>query len=136
MTYDFGTMKKSVKLRKEFDRAVANYIAALLKQFDWDAFYGYWVGDDCTGIYAYAEEYFISLADVIYIVDNNVSLDDFQEWYFYTLFASEYKQTCPNLNSWMKGCPRLSKVEQEKLRTMQADFLSLCEDFRNKINPF
>ena len=103
-------------LRVNFDKAVADYVAALLKMYEWDDFYGFWVGDDNTGVYAYGDNYFISLSDIIYIVDNNVPFEVFDEWCEYQPGAYEVGIPVPNLPSWHKGCPRYSKEEIEEMR--------------------
>lgn len=104
-------MAKNTKqvMRHNFDKAVADYVAALLEMYEWDAYYGYWIGDDNTGIYAYGDNHFISLADIIYIVENDVPLVVFEGWEDYCLWAHEVNKPIPNLDSWVRGCPRASK---------------------------
>ena len=121
------------KLRTAFDKAVTNYVAALLEMYEWDAYYGYWVGDDTTGIYAYGDCHFLTLSNIIYIVDNDVPLDVFEEWDDYCLWAHEFNQRIPNLDSWVKGCPRESKEEMEALRTAKQDFENQIQELKDKI---
>jgi hypothetical protein len=110
---------KRSDLRETFDTVVDGYIQRLLRMFEWDTSYGYWVSDDRTGVYAYGDDYFINLADIIYIVDNHVSKKDFEEWWNYGLWAHEFNQTIPNLASWVSGCPRVSKEEMDTLRGLK-----------------
>lgn len=118
-----ATNNKQVnKQRSNFDKAVGEYVAALLKMYDWDARYGYWISDDTTGIYAYEDDHFIALSDLIYIVDNDVPLATLEEWKEYCLWAHEYNQTIPNLPSWVKGAPRASKSEMDALSKLHDDF--------------
>ena len=122
------------KLRTAFDKAVANYVAALLEMYEWDAYYGYWVGDDNTGIYAYGDNHFINLANVVYIVDNDVPLDVLEEWEDYCLWAHEFNQSIPNLDSWVKGCPRVSKEEMEALSKEKQELEEMAIKLRNNLN--
>lgn len=108
-------------LHKYFSEAVDKYVAALLKMYEWDASYGYWVADDNTGVYAYGDYHFLSLSNIIYIVDNKVPEDVLCEWEEYCLWAHEFNQTIPNLDSWVMGCPRASNEEMAALRKAKQD---------------
>ncbi len=128
-----ATNKKQVnQLRNNFDKAVDEYVAALLKMYEWDGRYGYWIADDNTGVYAYGDYHFIALADIIYIVDNSVPLDTFEEWDEYCLWAHKFSQTIPNLPSWVKGCPRLSKDERMHLEKLKDDLKEAIESYKDK----
>ena len=128
-----ATNKKQVsKRRSNFDKAVGEYVAALLKMYDWDGHYGYWISDDTTGIYAYEDDHFIALSDLIYIVDNDVPLATLEEWDEYCVWANEYNQTIPNLPSWVKGCPRLSKDEMAHLEKLKDEFKEAIKSYKDK----
>ena len=120
------------KLRERFDKVVADYVAALLKMYDWDERYGYWVADDTTGVYAYGDNHFISLSDVMYIVDNDVQETTLEEWEEYCLWAHEFNQPIPNLASWVKGCPRASKDEMEALRNAKQELDDMAKHYKEK----
>ena len=121
-----------VTLRAKFDKVVNEYVATLLKMYDWDSFYGYWIGDDTTGIYAYGDSHFINLSDLIYIVDNKVPEIVLSEWEEYCLWAHEFNQTMPNLDSWVKGCPRASKEEMAHLESLKMDLNGEIENYKKK----
>lgn len=118
------------KLRQNFEKAVGDYTKALLKMWELDAHYGYWIGDDMTGVYAYGDDIFINLSDLIYIVDNKVELKDVEEWQEYCVFAHEFNQTIPNLPSWVKGCPRLNEAEKQRLIDAKRDFEDTVKYFK------
>lgn len=126
-----NVMKQAI-IRKNFERAVSDYVAALLEKFGWDAYYGSWVADDCTGVYCYADEYFFNLGDIVYIVDNNVSLETYEEWCEYCAWAQEFRQTSPNLRSWVSGCPRASKQEMESLRKLKQGFEDTIKEYKER----
>ena len=121
-----------MKLRQEFDKVVEMYVAALLKMYGWSGYYGYWVGDDTTGIYAYGDSHFIALHDLIYIVDNKVPEKTLEEWEEYCLWAHNFKQTIPNLDAWVKGCPRASKEEMTHLENLKMNLDKEIENYQEK----
>lgn len=108
-------MEQVSDLRKRFNKVVADYVATLLDMFDWEDTYDFWVGDDCSNLYIHADYYTLSLQDIIYIVDNNVSFDVFSDWYAYREWAYEFDVSAPNLSSWVKGCPHASKEGMERI---------------------
>lgn len=120
------------QMRQNFETAVADYVAALLEQFDWVATYGYWVADDCTGIYCYGDEYFINLSDIVYIVDHGVTFETFATWYEYSNNAHEFGLTHINLQSWCMGCPHASEEEIEHLRKLKQDFFDAVKECKDK----
>lgn len=92
-----------------------------------------WVADD-VGTIACINDYYIDFNSVIkYAVDNQLSdRNDLISWYDYSLFAHEYNQNIPNFESWSKGCPRMSKEEQEKLIGLKRDLEEAVKDFKQK----
>lgn len=119
-------------LRKSFDKAVADYVTAFLKQMGWDEYYGGWVAGDCTGIYTYGDEYFVNLSDIIFCVDNAVSEKELVKWHDYCTWASDFGQSIPSLSAWVRGCPRLSCKEMERLDKLRRDFNDVCKEMKEK----
>jgi hypothetical protein len=50
--------------------------------------------------------------DIMTAVDNDLSFDEFLEWYDYCLIVG---RGSPNLRSWADGCPRLSAEDLDKI---------------------
>lgn len=119
-------------LREKFNEAVNQYLLALLEMWEWDAHYGYWIADNIGGIYAYGENYFIGFDDMRYIVDNNVKKEVYYEWSEYCLVANEYNFSIPNLDSWIKGCPRVSQRDIEYLQGLKSKLIKECERLKEK----
>ncbi len=117
-------------LRDNFEKAVADYVAAFLNMYELDARYGYWVADDMTGFYVYGDSHFLSLSNLIYIVDNNVPESTIKEWEDYRIWAHEFGQTIPKLDAWVKGCPRASKEQMEHLIKLKQDFDDAVQDYK------
>lgn len=117
-------------LRKEYEIAANKYIDALLSMYEMDSFYGYWIADVVGGVYVYGDTYFFNFDDVRYLVDNEIPLDVFEEWSDYCIEAFELGISQPNLQAWVKGCPRATKEEIERIRSIKRQ---LAEE-RDKLN--
>lgn len=67
----------------------------------------YWVGDERGGTLQLSDNYFLGMEDIVLIVDNAMSYEDFDEWYTqwidYDMEAGEPKPNRINLWSWLKG---------------------------------
>ena len=104
-----------------FEAAVNYYVLELLHQWDLDISYGYWVGDEVGGVYAYGDHLFINLLDIIYCVENGVTEKEYTEWQDYCTWAGEFNQNTPNFKAWHRGCLRHNKETIEKFNRMKAE---------------
>ena len=109
------------KLKEQWKQACNGYLVELLRMWDLDAHYGYWVGDEEGTTYCYGETHNLSMEDIIYIVEADIEEDEVLAWEDYCLDAHEFGFDIPNLRSWMKECPRTPKEVFEKLRKMKQD---------------
>ena len=129
-------------LKQDFERAVDAYVNALLYMWsDYDTedpaftpIYGYWVGDDKSGVYCYGDDTFINLSDIILCVEKEVSYNDYMEWVDYRTQAHEFGFDEPNLRSWLNGCPRVSQESFDKLHNMRENLESLIEVVKHNPN--
>ena len=75
----------------------------------------YWIGDD-PGTVVDTGDYFISMDDIRYDIDNNIEESLFSEWYWKNLQWYEYgMQTC-NYSSYCKGLRLHSDEELEAVK--------------------
>ena len=125
------------QLEKRYSDTCEEYLKTFCKNYDRRYELYSWVAGEC-GTIACIGDYFFDFNDVIkYAVDNSLTdWDEVVEWYDYTLFANEYNQTIPNFKSWHKGCPRLTKEEQERLVKLKKDFVDTINEYRDKTNTF
>lgn len=120
-------------LRENYENACNSYLLALANMWELDCkSYGYWIGDNVGGIYAYGDFAFIEMADIIYCVEHNISPKTFNEWNDYCLWAIEFKQTVPNLKSWCMGCQRVDVETQKKLSAMKLELEEIMKDTKAK----
>lgn len=111
--------KPAVKrqLRDAWEKACNGYVVELLRMWELDGYYGYFIGDEVGGIYDYGEGTFdIRMDDIVYCVENDVTKEQYEEWQEYCVDANEFGFSTPNLRSWMLGCPRTSKEVFDRLR--------------------
>ena len=109
-------------LREQWEKACNGYLVELLRMWELDAYYGYWIGEEIGGVYDYGGGMFtIGMNDIIYCVEHDIGREQYMEWQEYCCDAAEFGFDMPNLKSWMMGCPRTSPEVFEKLRKMKAE---------------
>ena len=107
-------------LREQWEKACNGYLCELLRMWELDAYYGYWIGDEIGGVYDYGGGMFtIGMNDIIYCVEHDIGREQYIEWQEYCCDADEFGFNTPNLKSWMMGCPRTSQEVFKKLREMK-----------------
>ena len=109
-------------LREQWEKACNGYLVELLRMWELDAYYGYWIGEEIGGVYDYGGGMFtIGMNDIIYCVEHDIGREQYIEWQEYCCDAAEFGFDTPNLKSWMMGCPRTPPEVFEKLRKMKAE---------------
>lgn len=101
--YRIGAFRR--ELRPRYEKACSEYLAWFCNQMDMER--GDWVGGEAGGV-ACVGDYFIGMEDMMTAVDNDLSFDEFLEWYDYCLAIGSGS---PNLRSWVAGCPRKGPKE-------------------------
>lgn len=120
------------QLKKDFARACEEYLKALCLMFELPYEQDAWVAGD-VGTTACVGDYFISMEEIRYVVDNNVTYDEYLQYYDYCLEAYEYNITIPSLKSWYKGCPRATKEDFANLRKAKEDFDNLIKETKERL---
>ena len=115
-------------LKENYVKACNGYLCELLRMWELDAHYGYWVGDDIGSMYCYGEAHNLTMEDIIYIVENDIEEDEVLAWEDYRLDAHEFGFNTPNLRSWHMGCPRTSQEVFDKLRRMKLELQHMIDD--------
>ena len=120
-------------LKEQWKQACNGYLVELLRMWELDAHYGYWVGDEDGTMYCYGETHNLSMEDIIYIVDCDITEDEVIEWEDYQLMAHEFGFPLPNLMAWHRGCPRTPKEVFDKLQGLKADLDKAVEEEKERI---
>ena len=109
-------------LREQWEKACNGYLVELLRMWELDAYYGYWIGEEIGGVYDYGGGMFtIGMNDIIYCVEHDIGREQYIEWQEYICDAAEFGFDTPNPKSWIMGCPRTSQEVFKKLRKMKAE---------------
>ena len=125
-------MNKSHKelLKKNYEKACNDYVAALLALWELDSYYGFWISDEVGGVYDYGDGIFtIGMQDIVYCVDNGVTEREYEEMLEYCVKCSEYNLPMINLNAWHNGAPR---HDFTKLDALKKDLDNAIENEKNK----
>ena len=120
-------------MRNQYECACNRYVAELLRMWELDAYYGYWIGEDVGGLYEYDDCFTISMEDIIYCVEHDVTEVQYMEWLEYCVDAGEFGFTTPSLKSWMMGCPRTPQETFERLRGLKADLAKAVEEEKERV---
>ena len=129
--------KDAVKrqLKEQWRQAVRGYQTALLNMWELDAHYGYWIGNEEGGVYDYGDGMFtISIDDMIYCVDCDVTREKYMEWQEYICDAAEFGFDTPNLQSFVRGCPRTSAETFKHLREIKAMLDDAVKEEKERVN--
>ena len=128
--------KDAVKqqLKEQWKQACHGFLTELLRMWELDAYYGYWIGNEDGSVYDYGDGMFtISMDDIIYCVLGDITREQYIEWQEYICNASEFGFDTPNLRSWIMGCPRTPPEIFEKLRNLKADLDKAVEEEKQRM---
>ena len=124
--------KDAVKrlLKEQWKQAAGGFLTELLRMWELDAHYGYWIGDETGSVYDYGDGWLtIGMDDIIYCVLADVTREQYEEWQQYISDASEFGFDTPNLRSFVRGCPRTPAETFQHLREIKA---TLNDDIRDE----
>ena len=121
-------------LKEQWEKACNGYLVELLRMWELDAHYGYWIGGEEGSVYDYGDGMFtIGIDDMIYCVDCDVTREQYIEWQEYFCDATEFGFDTPNLRSWIRGCPRTSKETFDTLRMLKQRLQDAVEEEKQRM---
>jgi len=88
-------------LHKAYEAVCDTYAQRLIEQLGLRKDDAYWVLDEIGDVFAYRDNYFLTMEEIVLLVDNCIGYDEFNEWYNqWTEFDNENRI---NLRSWLMG---------------------------------
>ena len=121
-------------LKDQWEQACNGYLCELLRMWELDSRYGYWIGEEVGDVLDYGSGMFtISMDDIIYCVEKVVTQQQYMEWQEYICDAAEFGFDTPNLRSWMRGCPRTSAETFKHLREIKAMLNDAIQDEKERV---
>lgn len=118
-------------LKQNYEEACNDYLHEFCERYEIDHSDARWIGG--VGEMGEVVDYYFSMRDIIYCVDNHVEWDDLMNWYDYSIDAGTYGFTAPNLKSWLAGCPRKSAAEIEEIKAQRSKIEALKDEFEEMI---
>ena len=125
--------EKKEALMVQWLKAVQGYLCALLEAWELSSYYGYWIGGEIGSLYDYGGSFTITMDNIIYCVEHDVTHDQYMEWQEYCCDAAEFNFTTPNLRSWMAGCPRTPEATFENLRALKAELNNAIDEENERV---
>ena len=128
--------KDAVKrqLKEQWEQSCNGFLTELLRMWELDAHYGYWIGDETGSVYDYGDGWLtIGMDDIIYCVLNDVTREQYEEWQQYISDASEFGFDTPNLRSFVRGCPRTPAETFQHLREIKATLNDAIRDEKERV---
>jgi hypothetical protein len=122
------------QLKEQWQQACNGFLVELLRMWELDAHYGYWIGDETGGVYDYGDGMLtINMDDIIYCVLSDVTQEQYEEWQQYIIDASEFGFATPNLRSFVRGCPRTPAETFQHLREIKATLNDAIRDEKERM---
>jgi hypothetical protein len=128
--------KDAVKqqLKEDWKQACNGFLVELLRMWELDGHYGYWIGNEEGSLYDYGDGMFtINMDDIIYCVLGDITSEQYIEWQEYVCEAAEFGFDTPNLKSWHMGCPRTPKETFDHLRRLKKDLADAVEEEKQRM---
>lgn len=120
------------KLRSKFESACNSYRHVLERMWDLNPTDGYWIADEVGGLYDNGGFVTISMSDMIYCIEEDITYEEYDEWTQYNIRANEYNFNCINLKSWHMGCPRVQQETFDRLSGMKDEINKLVEEVKSR----
>lgn len=131
-------ISKKEQLQKEYDRIITAYVNEFINLYDFEGVEDnyYWIADQIGGMIDICD-YVIGFDDIKYCVDNEVSFEDFNEWYEYGLKISTFEHVPQlSLDAWCKGAPRLSTEQITDLNQRANRIEELKHELENQAKDY
>lgn len=124
-----------IQLKARYEELCNDYLRLFCDkhEFDYEDAKQNWVAGDVGGIVE-CGDFFVGLNVILTDINLDVKEDEFKEWYYYTLDATELGIHSPNYEHWIRGCPRVSKEGMKKIRQAKHELRVLIEQAKQELN--
>ena len=102
------------------------------EDYDIDQIQDLYVAQELGGTFE-INDYFFHFSDACFCLKHQVSKDVLFDWYDYNMMWHPYKHYI-NLKSWVKGCPRRSDEEYDRILEAQKRVEEAKEELERLIN--
>lgn len=106
----------ALRVRTNYDHFCKGYIRLFCDKHEFD--YEEAISDSRDYDTVCIGDLFFSLSDIRVDIDNDAPKHELMAWYEYFLESGYLGATSPSYESWLKGCPRMSEEDLEKLRVL------------------
>lgn len=123
-------------LNQRFNSIAEDYRREFMKTYfsddDGSIAMSYWVGDEIGGVLCVSDDLFFGFDDMRYCIDNKVWNEDLMQWYDYCVRVNliDGDLHTPNLDYWLKGCPRYSEEQLQEIEKGKRKVLALEEEIK------
>jgi len=118
------------QLKTNYIKACNAYLKEFCKKYSFDYNSNCWIGNQVGGVVQIAD-YFFSMKDIIYCINENLNWGDISNWYDYNIEAGTYGFSGLKLSSWIKNSPRKSKKEITEIKLMHEKIENLKQELKN-----
>lgn len=106
--------------REALQKVCDKYVKLLAEQWGCDANSAYW-GCDYGGLCDFDGDFTITLTDMVYVVENDVSYEEYMQWMNYNIDAHRWGFYNINLKSWHMGAPRVDNEVFVRLQNLKRE---------------
>ena len=126
--------KKKNRLNKNLEDSISAFVDELCSMWNIPRSEFFFPGDDITDDVVINGEMVLSLTELVYAVNNGVSVDEAYEWWWYAVDAHTAGLTTPNLMAWHKGCPRVEKSLLKEISDIDFHRMALIDEAKKQIS--
>lgn len=107
----------ALRVRKNYNHFCEEYIRLFCEKHEFD--YEETRGTPRDHDIVFIGDLFFTLTDIRIDIDKDAPKRELMDWYEYALKAGGLGANYINYESWLKGCPRMSEEDFEKLSALQ-----------------
>lgn len=118
-------------LRENYEKACCEYINTLLKLWELSPYDGWWVGGMVGSTYVHEASIELNMDDIIFCIENNISLDTYYKYIDYIEKCKEYHFSLLSLKAYCEGAPQVPKETFDKLDAMKKELEDSIDEVKN-----